>query len=107
MLFVARFNSQERASDIKIDVMTTAITGRITMREMIDLNRITLFLGDEISDAADGVDLHLGALVGKLLAQTMDIDFDGIRGDVAGKPEDVVLDLLLRHNASLAAHQKF
>src|ERR1700676_3897033 len=107
MLLVAMFNSHDSASDIRMDVIATAITCRITMREMIDLNRITLFLGDEISAAAEGLDLHLGALVGKLLAQAMDIDFDGVRSDLSGKPEDMVLDLLLRHHAPLAAHQKF
>jgi len=45
---------------------------------MIDLNRITLFLSDEISDAAYGMDLYPGAFVRELLSQTMDIDFDGI-----------------------------
>ena len=68
MLFVAKFNSHERASDIKIDVMATAITCKITMREMIDLNRITLFLGDKISDAAYGMDLPPGALVRELFS---------------------------------------
>jgi len=68
MLFVARLNSQDRANDIRIDVIATAITCRITMREMIDLNRITLLLGDEISDAAYGMDLYYGAFVGELLS---------------------------------------
>src|SRR5271168_1971453 len=102
MLLVAMLRSHDSASDIRMEVIATAITCRITMREMIDLNRITLFLGDEISDPTDGMDLDLGALVGQLLAQPMNIDLDGIRGDVAGEPEDVILDLLLRHHASLA-----
>src|ERR1700730_18687956 len=104
---VARIISHDSASDIRIHVMRNAITWRITMREIIDLNRITLVLGDEISDAANGVDLYLGTLVGQLLAQAVDIDLDGIRGDFAGKTEDVVLDLLLRPHTSLAAHDEF
>jgi len=95
MLFVAKFNSHERASDIKIDVRATAITCKITMREMIDLNRITLFLSDEISDAAYGMDLHPGAFIEELLSETMNVYFDGIRRDVSRKPEDMILDLLL------------
>ncbi len=67
-MFVARLNSQDRASDIKIDVIATAITCRITMREMIDLNRITLFLSDEISDAAYGMDLYPRAFVRELFS---------------------------------------
>ena len=58
--------------------MAVAITCKITIREMIDLNRITLFLGYEISDAAYGVDLDPGTFVSELLSKTMDIDFDGI-----------------------------
>jgi hypothetical protein len=65
------------------------------MREMIDLNRITLFLGDEISDTAYGMDLHPGALIGELLSETMNIYFNSIRRDVSRKPEDMILDLLL------------
>src|SRR6516164_6972598 len=107
MLLVAMLRSQDSATDIRIDVIATAITCRITIREMIDLNRITLFLGDEVSDAANGMDLYLGALVGKLLAQTMHVDFDGVGGDFSGDSENVVLDLLLRNHAALAAHQKF
>src|SRR5579863_6936946 len=107
MLLVATLSSHDSATDIKTEVIATAITCRITMREMIDLNLITLFLGDEVSDAADGMDLYLGAFVGKLLAQAMNVDLDGVGGDVAGEPEDMVLDLFLRDHASLAAHQKF
>ncbi|MEH2561929.1 hypothetical protein [Bradyrhizobium sp. AZCC 2289] len=39
---------------VKMEVMTTATMWRITIREMIDLNRITLlFLGDEVSDSTN------------------------------------------------------
>src|SRR5579872_3042170 len=106
MLLVATLSSHDNASDIRTDVIATAITCRITMREMIDSNRITLFLGNEITDAADGVDRHLGAAVGQLLAQAVNIDLDGVGSDVAGKTEDMVLDLLLRNHPPLAAHQK-
>src|SRR5436309_14796599 len=37
----------------------------------------------------------------------MDIDFDGIRGDITGQTENVVFDQLLRNNAILAAHQEY
>src|SRR6516165_2928972 len=107
MLLVAMLRSQDSATDIRIDVIATAITCRITIREMIDLNRITLFLGDEVSDAANGMDLYLGTPVGKLLSQAMDINFDSVGGDFPGDSENVVLDLLLGNHAPLAAHQKF
>src|SRR5882762_2543436 len=78
------------------------------MREMIDLDRSTLlFLRDEVADAAYGMDLYPGAVLGKLLAQSMDVDFDRFRGDLAGMSEDMSLDLLLRNDAPLAAHQQF
>src|SRR5579871_3596692 len=88
--------------------MTTATTCRKTMREMIDLKRSTLlFLGDQVAHTANGVDLDLGAALEQLFAQPVYVDLDGIRPDLAGMTEDVVLDLLLGDDASLAAHQEF
>src|SRR5258707_3307148 len=108
MLSVAKLSSQDNATDIRTEVMTTATTCRITMREMIDLNLSTLFfLRDEITDAANGMNLDLGAALRKLLAQAVDIDFDRIRCDLAGMSEDMVLDLFLGDDASFAAHQEF
>src|SRR5262249_20252586 len=66
-----------------------------------------LFLGYEVSDAANRVDLHLRAALGQLFAQAMDIDLDRIRGDIAGQTENMVLDQFFRDNAILAAHQEF
>src|SRR5262249_16039214 len=66
-----------------------------------------LFLGYEVSDAANRVDLHLGAALGQLFAQAMDIDLDCIRGDIAGQTENMVLDQFFRDNAILAPHQEF
>src|SRR5580692_314894 len=106
MSSVARLNSHDSASDINIDVRTTAITCKITMREMMDLNRITLLLGYEVSDAAYCVDVYPCTFVGELLSQTMNINLDGIRGHVSRQPEDVILDLLLRNHTALASHQK-
>src|SRR6185312_16264727 len=83
-----------------MEVIATATTCRKTMREMIDWNLCTLFfLSDKVAHAANGVHLDPGAALGQLLAQAVDID-------LAGMPEDVVLDLLLGDDASLAAHQK-
>src|SRR5215475_3892329 len=65
-----------------------------------------LFLGYEVSDTANGVDLHLGATLGQLLAQAMDVNLDRIRGDIAGQPENVIFNQFPRDNAILAAHQK-
>src|SRR6266851_355266 len=108
MLSVAKLNSQDNATDIRTEVMTTATTCRITIREMIDLNLGTLlFLRDEIADAANGVNLHLGAALGKLLAQAVDVDLDRVRRDVPGMSEDMVFNLLLGDDAPLAAHQEF
>src|SRR3984885_12569730 len=92
---------------MKMEVMTTATTCRMTMREMIDWNLITLLLlCDEVSYSPNGVNLHLGAALRKLLAQTVNVDFDGIRCDFAGVSEDVIFDLLLGNHAPLAAHQQ-
>src|SRR5262245_47995170 len=65
------------------------------------------FLGYEVSNTANGVDLHLGATLGQLFAQAMDVDLDRIRGDIAGQPENVIFDQFLRDDAVLAAHQEF
>src|SRR5215831_10520684 len=65
------------------------------------------FLGYEVSNTANGVDLHLGATLGQLFAQAMDVDLDRIGGDVAGQPENVIFDQFLRDDAVLATHQQF
>jgi hypothetical protein len=81
---------------MKIEVIATTITCRITIREIIDLKWNTLpFLRNEISDATYGVNLYSGPLFGELSSETMDIDFNGVRSDIAGKPEDMILNLLL------------
>src|SRR5215831_2550144 len=79
--------------------MTSRDSGRLVSRR--------LFLGNEVSDAANGVDLHPGAAVGQLLAQAMDVDLDRIGRDVTRQPENVIFDQLLRDDAVLAAHQQF
>ena len=43
---------------------------------------------------------------GQLLAQAMDIDFDGVGSDFPGHPENLVLDVLLGDDAILAPHQE-
>jgi hypothetical protein len=68
MLLDVKFNSHDIARYTKIDVIATAITWRTTTREMIDLNRITHLLADEISDATYGMDLYPGAFVRELLS---------------------------------------
>src|ERR1700686_2348223 len=93
---------------MKMEVMTTATTCRITIREMIDLNLSTLFfLCDEVPNATNGMNLDLRSPLRQLLAQTMNVHLDRVRRDVSVMPEDVVLDLLLGNHAPLAAHQEF
>src|SRR3984885_204908 len=93
---------------MKMEVMTTATTWRITMREMIDLNLITLLLlGDEVSDSANGMNLDPGASLRKLLAQTVDVHLDRVRCDFSRVSEDVIFNLFLGNHAALAAHQQF
>src|SRR5476651_154834 len=93
---------------MKIAVAITTTACRKMIHDMSDLNRNTLFfLGNEIADAAHGVDLNLGAAIGELFAQTMDINLDGIRGDIVGKPEEMIFNQPLWDDAALAAHQKF
>src|SRR5262249_1958973 len=104
-LLVSALNSQKSANGMKIDTMTTAITCRKMIRAKIDLNRIPLHgLGEEIADTAYGMDDDAGAVLGKLLAKAVNIDFDGIGGDLAGESENLVFDQLFRHNAVLAPH---
>src|SRR5262245_20934901 len=93
---------------MKIDTISSAITCKKMIRAKIDLNRIRLFhLRHKVADTAYGVDCYLSAMLGKLLTETMDIDFNGIGCDLAGQSEDFVLDQLLRHDVILAPHQEF
>src|SRR5580704_13165047 len=93
---------------MKMEVMTTATTWRITMREIIDLNLITLlFLCDEVPHSAYCLDFHLGAFFRELLAQAVNVHLDGVGCDVSRMPEYVIFDLLLGDHPPLAAHQKF
>src|SRR5215470_4165724 len=93
---------------MKMEVITTAITCRQMIREIIDLKRNTLFvLSHEIPNAAYGVNLHLGATLGQLPSQTVNIDFDGIRGEFARKTDEVVFGEFLGNHAALATHQEF
>src|SRR5260370_13224683 len=106
MLFVAKFSNHDSASDMKMEVMTTATTCRITMRERIDLKRITLlFLCDEVANATNCMNPDPGASLRKLPAQTVDVDLDRVRRDVSRGPKDVIFNLLLGNHAPLAAHQ--
>src|SRR5919109_2708439 len=66
-----------------------------------------LFLGNEVSDAANGMDFHLSAALGQLFAQPMDVDLDRVRGDVAGQAENVIFNQLFGDNTVLAAHEDF
>src|SRR6202020_3376223 len=92
---------------MKMEVMTTATTCRMTMREMIDWNLITLLLlCDEVSYSPNGMNLDLGAALRKLFAQTVDVDLDRIRCDFSRVSEDVIFDLLLGNHTPLAAHQQ-
>src|SRR5262245_26920110 len=92
---------------MRIAVTTMATTWRNMMRDMIDLKRSTLLvLRHDVAQAADGVDLHLGAAVGELLPQAMDVDLDCIRRDIAGDAENLVFHQLLRNDIALAPHQE-
>src|SRR5665213_3031813 len=92
---------------MKMEVITTATTCRMMMREMIDWNLITLLLlRDEISDPSNGVNLDLGAAFRKLFAQTVNVDLDRIRCDFSRVSEDVIFDLFLGNHTPFAAHQK-
>jgi len=53
------------------------------------------------------MDSDLGAMTGKLPAETMNIDLNGIRRDVAVRSENVVFDQLFRDDAALMPHQEF
>src|SRR4051795_11985605 len=111
----SEFNSQNSISGRKIATTATATMCMNTMREISDLNdgnlavdpaaSTLLLLGHHIADAADGVDHDLGAVLGELLAQPRDVDFDRIGGDLALEPEDVVLDVFLRYHPPLPAQQ--
>jgi hypothetical protein len=51
-----------------------------------------LFLGYEVSDTANGMNFHLGAMIRQLFPEAMDVDLDRIRGDIAGQPENVIFN---------------
>src|SRR5262245_14431966 len=73
----ASLSSPYSASGITIEITPIATMCSATTRERIERKRFTrwspgLFLGHQVADAAHGVDLHRGAVVGQHLAQTMD-----------------------------------
>src|SRR5438445_10720209 len=93
---------------MKIDRMITAITCKKMIRAKIDPNRIRLLaLSEKVPHTAYGVDDDIGAMIGELLAETMDIDFNGIGCDLGGQSENLVFDQLFRHHAVLATHKEF
>ena len=51
------------------------------------------------------MDLHRGAGIGQHLAQAVDIDFDGVRADVARQAEQVVLEQPLGRHVAAAPQQ--
>ena len=53
------------------------------------------------------MDLHLGAALGQLFAQPVDVDLDRIRGDIARQAENVIFNQLLGDHAILATHEDF
>src|SRR3982074_734198 len=65
-----------------------------------------LFLRQEIPDTANCVDLYLRSPLEKLFSETMDVHFDGIRGDVTGLPKNVIFDQFLGDHAVSTTHQK-
>src|SRR5262245_47289936 len=92
---------------MKIAVATTTTTCRKMIHDMSDLNRSTLlFLGNEVADAAHGMDLNLGAAVGELFAKAMNVNFDGIRCDFVGESEKLILNQPFRNDTALPSHQK-
>src|SRR5262245_28481609 len=92
---------------MRIAVTTMATTWRNMMRDMIDLKRSTLrVLRHDVAQATDGIDLHLCTTVRELPAQTMDVDLDGIRRNIAGDSENLVFHELLRNDIALAPHQE-
>src|SRR5277367_6634787 len=92
---------------MKMEVITTATTCRMTMREMIDLNLITLLLlSDEVSYAPNGMNLDSGAALRKLFAPTVNIDLDRVGCDFSRMSKDVIFNLLLGNHTSFAAHQQ-
>src|SRR5262249_34677783 len=90
-----------------MEISTTTITCRNMIRAKIDLKRTALLgFGEEGADAADGVDFNVGATLGELLAKTMDINLDRVRGYLAGQAKNMVFDQLLGDHAILAPHQE-
>src|SRR5262249_38580927 len=104
---VCRLNSQYSASGMKTDTITTAMTCRKMIQAKIDLKRIALFaLGNQVADAAHGMNFNLGAPLRELFAEAMDVDLDGIRGDFAGESKNMILDQLFRDHMPAAPHQQ-
>src|SRR5437764_14791127 len=53
------------------------------------------------------MDLNLCTTVGKLLAQPVHVNLHRVRGNVPGRPEDVIFDQLLGNHAVLPAQEQF
>src|SRR5512142_1868553 len=111
----SELSSQNSTSGRKIATTATATMCMNTIRQISDLNvgdlakippaATLLLLGHEIAYAADGVDHDLGAVFSELLAQPRNVDLYRVGGHLAFEPEDVVLDVLLRHHPPLPPQQ--
>src|SRR5262245_3872345 len=56
--------------------------------------------GDEIADPPDCMNRGARTIILKAFPQPVNIDLDGVRSDIVGKAEYLILDGALRHNAT-------
>src|SRR3989338_7834010 len=61
----------------------------------------------QITDAAQRMNLDIGSRFAQTLAQAMDRDLDAVRGNLVSEGIEAFLNRVLRHDASLAAKQDF
>src|SRR5271166_3993196 len=100
-----------RASGMQIEVTTIASRWSATIRDTTERNRNNLFLpglfflGDQVTDTAQGVDMDRGADFGEVLADPMNIDLYRIRADFLRQPIEIVFQQRLGDDPSAPAQQ--
>src|SRR6516165_8467339 len=78
------------------------------IRETTERKRNTLFfLGDQITDAAQSMDVDRGTDLAEVLAQAVNVDLHRVRSDLLGQPVKVIFQQGLGDNPPAAAQKVF
>src|SRR6266567_609943 len=100
------YNIWYSANGIRIEARPIVTTCRSTIRDTTERVRMALLpFCDHVAHAADRVDLRIGSGLDQLLANAMDVNLDGVRPDIVGNPEQLILHQLLWNDTPVPPHQ--